>query len=58
MMAWNALAVVSLVLALGIGMVGCGGRDGGLVEENREFTFDEIAAAAAAESEESEDAAE
>jgi hypothetical protein len=58
MISLDRLAVVGLVLALGISLVGCGNRSGGVVQESREFTFDEIAAAAAAETEESEDTAE
>ncbi len=54
----NFLAVVSLVVMLGLSLVGCGGRSGGRVEESKEFTFDEIAAAAAAETAESEEAVE
>lgn len=58
MRAWDSLAAVGLMLTIGLSLVGCGERSGGVVQENHEFTFDEIAAAAAAESAESEDAAE
>ncbi len=58
MIALHRLAEMGLVVAIAIGVVGCGDRGGGVVQENSEFTFDEIAAAAAAEAAESADMAE
>ena len=54
MMAWGRWAAGSMVLALVVALSGCGNRGGGVVEETAEFTFDDIAAAAAAETQESE----
>lgn len=50
MTAWNCVAVASLVVGIGLSVPGCGARPQGAVEESSEFTFDQIAAAAAAES--------
>lgn len=58
MRAWKFLAAATLLVASGLTAVGCGDRRGGMVQEDQEFTFDEIAAAAAAEAAESEETAE
>jgi|GEM_PF-2191705 len=58
MRAWISWVTVGLVLTIGLSLGGCGDRGGDVVQENHEFTFDEIAAAAAAESAESADTAE
>ncbi len=55
-MAVDRFATVGLAMLLGIVVVGCAGRSDGVIQETSEFTFDEIAAAAAAETSESENA--
>jgi hypothetical protein len=54
MEAWGRLAAVGLAVLLGVAVLGCASRSGGMVQETSEFTFDDIAAAAAAETAESE----
>jgi hypothetical protein len=51
-------AVVTLTLMICAVVIGCGRHSGGVVEETSEFTFDDIAATAAAETQESENASE
>lgn len=54
MMVWGRWAAGCGLLCLVVAISGCGNRGGGEVQETAEFTFDDIAAAAAAETQESE----
>lgn len=56
MIAWVRWTAGGVALCLIVAVGGCGNRAGGVVQETAEFTFDDIAAAAAAETADSESA--